>query len=715
MGRKVSQKQKRSALRVKKITRAQALSYNRTIPNGIGVTAISAVNGRGAYSEFQKSRYEQTLKVLEGSSAAPSQKRNGSMKRNPMAAGFRYRPVMPNVSRYYGNKSETVRLPSRSKFEAGLGRTRKMGTPSIAELRADAEAQRRAESRGEDAVTHVYRGRKFKAAKTKVYKPKSKKSAPKKSAPKRVASKKVASKKVASKKAVSRRPAKRAASYRPLMARVGGAKYKTYLYHPGGKGRPRKIPSWALAGASSSRSMSEAQRKRLAKRRSEVAKRISKRIRAGTYPFTPNAGFAVVRGPSGTVTFKEWAASMKKTKKKAKKRSKKLHGAAKAAHEKKLRRAKSKAAPKKRRARKAAAKKTRRVRRAKAGTVRMAARKAPARKRRAKRSKRKAASLSVARKAPARKRHAKKKHHARKHSRRMRRNGQQGQITSYISNLGIGQSADQLVAVIKQGAVIAAGLGAHKVLTNLVVENVDFFKTMPYGKSVAALAVAAVGVPVSAKFVSGIGSELAVGMGAALVHTVLVDVLSKMGQSQAASYLGDYTEASKPLPPAAYGSYYEFSPGETYAGMGEYIETGASGFGDYMQAAAGMGDYMQAAAGMGNVMQAAAGMGSPALMQAAAGVGEYIVSGAQGIGEYEQVAPEYTAPAGLDEGIAPSLSAAEQALTIAEAAAGVNGMGNMDAALKQIVYPRGQALDIDDQPGGSRAGVFFGGNGVFGP
>ena len=715
MGRKVSQKQKRSALRVKKITRAQALSYNRTIPNGIGVTAISAVNGRGAYSEFQKSRYEQTLKVLESSSAAPSQKRNGSMKRNPMAAGFRYRPVMPNVSRYYGNKSETVRLPSRSKFEAGLGRTRKMGTPSIAELRADAEAQRRAESRGEDAVTHVYRGRKFKAAKTKVYKPKSKKSAPKKVASKKVASKKVASKKVASKKAVSRRPAKRAASYRPLMARVGGAKYKTYLYHPGGKGRPRKIPSWALAGASSSRSMSEAQRKRLAKRRSEVAKRISKRIRAGTYPFTPNA-FAVVGGPSGTVTFKQWAASMKKTKKKGTKRSKKLHGAAKLSHEKKLRRAKSKKAAAKRTRRAKAASKRVSVKRAVARKAaprkaKAASKRAKSRKAKSKRPKRKLGSTTKAYLAAARRyrkkhpKHHSKKAHARKHSKRMRRNGQQGQITSYISNLGIGQSADQLVAVIKQGAVIAAGLGAHKVLTNLVVENVDFFKTMPYGKSVAALAVAAVGVPVSAKFVSGIGSELAVGMGAALVHTVLVDVLSKMGQSQAASYLGDYTEASKPLPPAAYGSYYEFSPGETYAGMGEYIETGTSGFGDYMQAAAGMGD----------VMQAAAGMGSPALMQAAAGVGEYIVSGAQGIGEYEQVAPEYSAPEALSEGISPSLSAAEQALTIAEAAAGVNGMGNMDAALKQIVYPRGQALDIDDQPGGSRAGVFFGGNGVFGP
>lgn len=478
------------------------------------------------------------------------------------------------------------------------------------------------------------------------------------------------------------------------MAQAGGRKFRTYLYHPGDRGRARKIPDWVIAGASAPRKISDAQRKRLAKRRSEIAKRISKRIRAGTYPFTPN------------VTFSQWAANMKKSKKKAKKKSgKKLYGAAKAAHEKALRRKKAKSARKAKTSKKVA-RRPKRARKTRTGTVRMSA--APRRRK----ASAKAASKKVVRRRKGKKRMsasvkaklASAARHKRGGKRRMRRNGG---VTSYISNLGVGQTADQLVAVIKQGAIIAGGLAAHKVLTNLVANNVDFFKTMPYGKSVAALAVAAVGVPVSAKFVAGMGSQLAVGMGASLVHTVLVDVLSKMGQSDAASYLGDYTEADKPLPAAGYGSYYEFSPGQTYAGVGEYIETGASGFGDYMQAAAGMGD----------VMQAAAGFGSPELMQAAAGVGEYIVTGAQGIGEYEQVAPEYTAPAALSEGIHPSLSAAEQALSIAEAAAGVNGMGmgNVDASLQQIVYPRGQALDVDDQPGGSRAGVFYGGNGVFGP
>ena len=53
---------KAKLLRVKKITRKQALSYNRTIPNGLGVTAISAVNGRGSYA----SRYAATRSLLAG-------------------------------------------------------------------------------------------------------------------------------------------------------------------------------------------------------------------------------------------------------------------------------------------------------------------------------------------------------------------------------------------------------------------------------------------------------------------------------------------------------------------------------------------------------------------------------------------------------------------------------------------------------------------------
>ena len=280
-------------------------------------------------------------------------------------------------------------------------------------------------------------------------------------------------------------------------------------------------------------------------------------------------------------------------------------------------------------------------------------------------------------------------------------------MTSYVSNVGV----DEIMEVLKQGAVIGGGLLAHKVLTNLLFDNVDAIKKLKFGKAISGVAVAAVGIPAAAMVVKGdVGKQLAVGMGAALLHTVLVEALTSAGQSKIAGMLGDYTESSAALPAAGYGSYYEFSPGEQYSGMGAYYEFSPG------EQYSGMGEYIETgASGFGDYAQAAAGFGAPMLAQAAAGVGEYIVQGAQGIGEYEEVVPEYTAPAVTREGIGASLSAAEDALTVAEAAAGVGGFGNVDASLKQIVYPKGQSLDIGDDPGGSRSGLFFGGNGVFGP
>jgi hypothetical protein len=145
--------------------------------------------------------------------------------------------------------------------------------------------------------------------------------------------------------------------------------------------------------------------------------------------------------------------------------------------------------------------------------------------------------------------------------------------------------------------------------------------------------------------------------------------------------------------------------------MGEYFQT--RGFGQpVMQAAAGMGQpMMQAAAGYGQpLMQAAAGYGQPRLAQAAAGVGEYIAYDTAGIGEYEEV-PTSVQPMATNEGIMPNLYSAEQALSQAEAAAGV---GQTDVPLQSDVNPTITADPIGDAPGGSRAGVFQGQDGVFG-
>ena len=417
-----------------------------------------------------------------------------------------------------------------------------------------------------------------------------------------------------------------------VVARIGKKGVATYMYLDK-KGKARKLPDWMVAGAPSAKAFEKkpAYKERLAARRKKAAESVSKKVLAGNYPFTPN---------KRVVTFEQWAKSMKKKHKK--------HG--KARHNPLMQAAANK-------------KRSRKHRKARRNPLMQAA--------------------------------ANKKR-GRKHSKRMHRNGQ---VATYISNMGA--YASDLLEVLKSGAVVSGGLIAHKALTNVVVEQafgkIEFLGKLPakYQKSVAAVAVAAVGIPLSTKFGGQYGKKVSMGMGAALVHTLFSELLGGMDSTaKYKQYLGSYTEADMRLP---MGSYYEFQPGQSYAGMGEYIEQSGP------------------LAGFGELQQAAAGFGSPALMQAAAGVGEYIVSGAEGIGEYEQVRPEYTAPHSLREGIAPSLGSAEQALNIAEAAAGVGGLGNQDLSLEQTVYPQGQALDIGDQPGGSRAGVFYGGNGVFGP
>jgi len=107
------------------------------------------------------------------------------------------------------------------------------------------------------------------------------------------------------------------------------------------------------------------------------------------------------------------------------------------------------------------------------------------------------------------------------------------------------------------------------------------------------------------------------------------------------------------------------------------------------------------------MMQAAAGMGK--IMQAAAGTGEYYATQAMGYGEYEEV-PVPNMQTMTREGIHPNLHSAEQALSIAEAASGLGG----DVSMVATFEPTVEATSINELPGGSRAGVFQGGDGIFG-
>jgi len=64
---------------------------------------------------------------------------------------------------------------------------------------------------------------------------------------------------------------------------------------------------------------------------------------------------------------------------------------------------------------------------------------------------------------------------------------------------------------------------------------------------------------------------------------------------------------------------------------------------------------------------------------------------------------------GAYDGILPSLNEAEYALNVAEAAAGLG-----DLSMQSTVDPVGGSQPIAGAPGGSRAGVLQGGDGIFG-
>jgi hypothetical protein len=108
-----------------------------------------------------------------------------------------------------------------------------------------------------------------------------------------------------------------------------------------------------------------------------------------------------------------------------------------------------------------------------------------------------------------------------------------------------------------------------------------------------------------------------------------------------------------------------------------------------------------------------AGMGSNGgamVTQPAAGTGEYLVYGAEGVGDYQQV-PVVGAPTTWDEGVLPTMDSAEHALNVMEAAAGV---GSSDIPMQMTVNPTDYARPIGDEPGASRSGVFEGKGGIFG-
>lgn len=507
--------------------------------------------------------------------------------------------------------------------------------------------------------------------------------------------------------------------YRALRARIGtGRPRQTYAYQTP-SGTVRKIPKHGYLGYASSAEMRATHRKdpkRAERDDARWARAMKKRERASISAvegrgsaglFTPNRRR---RRPTRTITFEEWEKEMKQNRRRRKKTAKK----------KRTRRNVTQVAANRRR-RKGTRKGTRKATRRR---VRRNAPKLVANRRRKTSTKRRRVAgrrrSTVGRRKTSRgrvRRNAGFKMNRRKRSgthrrRRVYRRTLRNQAQAF---------GKQLVQVLKIGGVVVVGYIGHRALTRVVsdsllskITSLQSGTGAAYRDVLAGALVAAVGVPVAAKVAPGDSKMIGAGMAASFLQSAIVTLLSQFGQESVAAYLGDYTNAEGSAQYSGYGSYYEFTPGQVYGanGLGEYYSApGMSGFGQVPQLyQAAAGQYP----GVAHLSQEAAGFGQgePLLTQAAAGAGEYIVSGAQGIGEYEEVVPQYQRPVQTDEGISPDLSSAERALSIAEAAAGVGGTNLVP--LRSTVYPTGRPEAIPDMPGGSRAGIFAGENGTFG-
>jgi len=784
------------------ITRKQALSYRRLRPNGLGVTAIAAVNGRKKKRKakspakrrktvcFQaKKNYRYTvagardeLKHLKrkrqfSPRELASLRRDGKVKRGKQtfyspylvglhrqelvakkrAAAARTRVRANRHAPDYERRPRKTRSMLGGAFRNGRG-ARIAGMPVVSVgddqpyvmqryplVHVPKSTRRRRARRSHIEETVMKRKRKStkrslaakKAARTRAKKHEARVAAGKKAARTRkrrhghkAAAPKRRRVKAARRRTTHRRKGKRyhrnegaaapvvakpnrrrkgrkkatARRYRPITARVGGAKLRTYMYKS--KRGVKHIPLYALAGAKSPAQFraattpghKKAHTKAAARVRARVAaimrargKGVSRRVAS---IFTPNRGTVI--------PFAAWSKSMRPN----------------------------------RRRKKAAKKSVRRSRRAAPRRRRKAVRGTVHRKRRRTHRRKKAAAPRRRRRYAknARRHHARRRHHAAGTHRRRRRYGRNRRRASYLplrvsrltyrSNkrrhrrgyrrnarahaahgFRAGDFMSQFVAALKVGLVAAGGMVAHRALSmglsNMLSKQTAFQSgaLATYRDPISQVIVAALGMFGLAKVNESVKqpwvAQVNAGVFVSLAHGLLSILVSKSAP-QYQAYLAGYADNSS----------------RAYSGFGEYMAT--NGFGEYM-ATNGFGAapmLSQAAAGFGAPMlsQAAAGFGAPMLSQAAAGTGEYVASGVQGIGDYEMV--NGTGSFGVEEdGIAPNLHSAEHALNIAEAAAGV-AIGDLPPQSQQ--WPMMVAKPISDTMTGARAGTFQGRDGIFG-
>jgi hypothetical protein len=533
--------------------------------------------------------------------------------------------------------------------------------------------------------------------------------------------------------------------FKSLTATIGGRHVPTYMYR-GKRGKATKIPLWAILGGKSKRGFEAAAGdSRVARRIVATKKRrdaAARRVQLHGDAFTPNRRGR--RRRMRVIPYETWSANMS-TKRRRKKARKSTHRRKTTTHRKRKRHAAKRNTTHRRRRR---AGKRRGHRRARRVHENKRGRRRHGRRRHARRNRRRAHSAVMAGRIVMNK-HRRRRHRRarrnetaapaaanprrrRRHSRRRaRRNAKRRAPMPFTFRGSIRPNrrrhhrkarrhyednrrhyrrnpdfTSELKSALKVGVVVGVGFFAHKALSKVLTDNV-LSKVSALGEwtgLVSGLLTAAVGIPLARKVAPAHANQIGIGMAVSFVQSATMKLLEKLNQPTIAGYLAGYPD----------------STGRAYQGYGEYMAVpGMSGFGDYTLA--------QAAAGYGAtplLAQAAAGYGAtPLLAQAAAGVGdaasmgEYIVQGASGIGEYEQVptgpfSGHISGVGATNEGIYPDLSSAERALSVAEAAAGVGGMG--DLPFMSTLNPTVMAQPVPDAPSGSRAGILEGGDGIFG-
>lgn len=258
---------------------------------------------------------------------------------------------------------------------------------------------------------------------------------------------------------------------------------------------------------------------------------------------------------------------------------------------------------------------------------------------------------------------------------------------------------------LKMGAPVLGGLAGHRVITGLLASAVASFLPIPEAFKVPAVgvAVAILGSLAAKAAVKGqAGQLIGVGMAVSSLHQLVMAGLNAAGQQGAASYLaGIPTQRTTSYGMGAYeliggGGMSGF--GSVWAARGNYLDVPSLGALPYSQAAAGYGalPYSQAAAGYGAFPE-----------QAAAGYGAYPEQAAAGYGSYELTEGGVTL-----NGIGTSDAEIERALDVGDRQASV-GFGDDTVGRTNITNPDGAYAPVS---GGGQLPMVdgnFGGN-VFG-